>query len=194
MSASRRRRPFALACAAAAAALLLVPSCRSTWPRRDPTGEPLPAVTGTSLRGETVALPAVAEGAPLLLLLGFEQEAQFDIDRWLLSLDQAGWRTRTLEVPTIPGMFPRLFGGAIDDGMRSGIPAEDWASVVTVYGDAAELAAFTGNRGGNTARVVLLDGDGEVVFFHDRGFSVGSLRRLEAARAALGGEGAAAGR
>lgn len=165
---------------------LSLSSCATTWPRRDPTGEPFPPVTGRSLAGAEVALPAAFAGAPLLLLVGYEQDAQFDLDRWLLALDAAGWRVATREVPTLPGLVPRLLAGTIDGGMRRGIPEEDWVSVVTVYGDAAAIAAFTGNDDGLTGRVLLLDGDGRVVFFHDRGFSVGTLRRLQAAAEALG--------
>ena len=43
------------------------------------------------------------------------------------------------EVPTIPGWAPRLFSGAIDGGMRNGIPDEDWGAVVTVYGDGGQV-------------------------------------------------------
>ena len=163
-------------------ALVLLAACSSTWPRRDPTGEVFPTVTGTSLAGDPVTLPAVGAGAPLLLLVGYDQDAQFDLDRWLLALDQAGWRERTFELPTIPGMLPRMFSGYIDGGMRRGIPQEDWAAVVTVYGDAAAIAEFTGNEDGLTGRVLLLDEGGRVQFFHDRGFSVGTLRRLQACR------------
>lgn len=170
--------------------LLVLPfsalACSTTWPRRDPTGETFPTVTGTSLADTPVVLPTVGAGAPLLLLIGYEQETQFDLDRWLLALDQVGWRVRTFEVPTLPGLFPRLLAGTIDGGMRRGIPAEDWASVVTVYGDATAIAQFTGNADGLPGRVLLLDATGRVVFSHDRGFSVGSLQRLQAALAALG--------
>lgn len=174
-------RSLRLSTAAVAALLLalcLLPSCSSTWPRRNPTGEVFPTVAGKSLAGEAVALPAVGAGAPLLLLIGYEQEAQFDLDRWLFGLDQAGWRVRTFEVPTLPGLFPRLLAGTIDGGMRRGIPAEDWASVVTVYGDASRIAEFTGNEDGLTGRVLLLDRAGKVVWFHDRGFSVAQLKAL----------------
>lgn len=41
------------------------------------------------------------------------------------------------------------------------------------------------------ARVVLVDGTGEVAFFHDRGYSVGALRALAAQLVALGGPAAA---
>ncbi|MBL8736319.1 MAG: hypothetical protein JNL12_07840 [Planctomycetes bacterium] len=168
----------AVVCLGVLLATLLLASCSTTWPRRDPTGEVFPTVAGTSLAGDAVTLPALGAGAPLLLLVGYEQEAQFDLDRWLLGLDQAGWRVRTFEVPTLPGLFPRLLAGTIDGGMRRGIPAEDWASVVTVYGDAARIADFTGNEDGLTGRVLLLDRTGKVVFFHDRGFSVARLKAL----------------
>ena len=68
---------------------------------------------------------------------------------------------------------------------RSGIPEEDWAAVVTVYEEGHKLAQFTGNEGSRNGRVLLLDGAGEVVFYHARGYSVGSLNKLVAARAAL---------
>lgn len=164
---------------------LCTAACSNTWPRRDPTGEVFPTVQGTSLDGRDVTLPGVGAGEPLLLLVGYEQEAQFDLDRWLLGLDQAGVAVRTLEVPTIPGLVPRMISGMIDGGMRRGIPREDWGGVVTVYGDAGAIARFTGNQDGLTGRVLLLDGTGRVVFFHDRGWSVGTLRRLQAALAAL---------
>lgn len=164
---------------------LLLTACSSSWPRRDPTGERFPTVRGQSLEGAEVVLPDVGAGAPMLLLVGYQQNAQFDLDRWLLSLDQAGVKVKAYEVPTIPGLLPGMFSGMIDGGMRRGIPREDWGGVVTVYGDAAAIAAFTGNEDGLTGRVLLLDAGGTVAFFHDRGFSVGSLRRLEEVLAQL---------
>lgn len=167
---------FALAVAAATTT-----SCSTTWPRRDPTGERFPQVTGTSLAGEDVTFPDVGRGAPLLLLIGYEQDTQFDLDRWIQALDTAGVQVRAFELPTLPGMVPRLLSGVIDGGMRRGIPQEDWLAVVTLYGDAAKVAAFTGNEDGLPGRIVLLDGEGEVVFFHDRGYSLGTLKRLQEA-------------
>ncbi|MEY4673893.1 MAG: hypothetical protein RL148_1677 [Planctomycetota bacterium] len=166
-------------------ASVLFASCGATWPRRDPTGEVFPTVSGNALDGTRVTLPAAAAGEPVLLLVGYKQESQFDIDRWLLALSQSDLRVKVLELPTIPGMFPRMFSGAIDAGMRRGIPDEDWQSVVTLYGDAAPVARFTGNADGLPGRVLLLDREGRVAFFHDRGFSVGTLRRLQEVLAAV---------
>jgi len=158
--------------------LLLLNSCSTTYPRRDPTGEAFPTVSGKALDGTEVTFPAVGRGAPMLLLIGYEQNSQFDIDRWIQGLADAGGKVRAYELPTLPGLLPRMFGGYIDAGMRRGIPMEDWFSVVTLYAEAKPVAEFTGNEDGLPGRVVLLDGDGRVVFFHDRGYSLGTLQRL----------------
>ena len=174
-----------LALALAAVVLAGATACSTSQPRRDPTGERFPSVVAKTLDGRELRLPEAGAGAPLLLLIGYEQRAQFDLDRWLLGIDSLGLELRLLEVPTIPGMIPRLLKGAIDGGMRRGIPEEDWGLVATVYGDADAIAKFTGNADGLTGRVVLLDADGRVVFFHDRGYSVARLRALQAAIDAL---------
>lgn len=146
--------------------------CSDPVPNRDPTGEVFPTVAGESLAGDDVVLPAALEGQPAIILIGYLQEAQFDIDRWLMGLIQAGVAVPILEVPTIPGLAPTLASGWIDDGMRSGIPEEDWAVVVTLYGSAAEpVAELTGTTNGRLARVILLDEAGKVAWFYDRGYS-----------------------
>ncbi len=157
-------------------ASLLVSSCSSTIENRELVGELFPTVTGETLEGKTLALPL---NEPTVLLLGFVQEAQFDADRWLIGLLQATPPVRILEVPTIPGLFPRLIGDTIDDGMRNGIPSEDWQSVATVYGgDAERIVEFTGNESPRNIRVLLLDSEGRIRWFHDRGFSAGKLLEL----------------
>jgi hypothetical protein len=167
-----------------AALLFGVAGCASKVPNRSPLGEPLPVVVGESLDGVKVTLPDDLRGKPAILLLGYAQQAQFDADRWIMGLLQAKATVRILEVPTIPGMIPGMFAGMIDGGMRAGIPSEDWGSVVTLYGsDASKLVALTGNAGGPNMRVLLVDGDGRVRWFHDRGYSAGKcLELVDAAR------------
>ncbi len=164
--------------------VLLVTGC-SSLDNRDPTGELFPSVTGSSLDGSTVTLPSALAGEPAVLLVGYVQDAQFDLDRWILGLAQAGTPGRVIEVPTIDGMAS-LFSDSIDSGMRSGIPSEDWSSVVTLYGDDADVVVrFTGEERPRNGRILLLDGDGRVVWFHDRGYSAGRLLDLDAGVRAL---------
>ena len=155
--------------------------CRSTVPRRDPTGEVFPTVVGEALSGERVTLPDAFAGEPALLIVGYQQNSQFDIDRWLLGITQLGLEVQIAEVPTLPGLGASMASGFINDGMRSGIPEEDWKSVVCVYGDADAIVRFTGNETPLPGRVFLLDAEGRVVFFHDRGYSVASLQGLQQA-------------
>ncbi|TVQ33055.1 MAG: hypothetical protein EA376_03080 [Phycisphaeraceae bacterium] len=168
---------------------LLGGGCAGVHDRRDPVGETFPTVSGVGLDDRAWTIPADLAGEPALLLIGYRQSSQFDIDRWLLGLHQAEIEVRALELPTIPGFLPRLFRRSIDSGMRSGIPAEDWGAVVTVYRDGGQIASFTGNRNGLPARVLLLDGEGVVRYFHDEGYSVGALERMAKALDAVRGEG-----
>lgn len=165
---------------AASISLGLGAGCSSTVPRRNPTGELLPSVTGKALSGEERRLPDHFLGEPVLLLVGYLQNTQFDIDRWLLGLTTLATPVTFAEIPTIPGMAPTLFSGLIDEGMRSGIPRDDWGGVITLYGDdASRIASVTGNEVGLPARVLLLDSEGRIVWFHDQGFSPRVLRELD---------------
>lgn len=166
-----RRAVFASGIAAVTVGWML-PGCSTTMPRRDPTGEIFPLVRGQSLEKERIEIPAAFAGGPAVLLIGYKQSAQFDIDRWLMGLIQTELRAQIVEIPTIPGLVPSLASSWIDDGMRSGIPREDWGSVITLYGRAAKpVAALTGTANGQRARIIVLDAMGKVVWFDDEGYS-----------------------
>ncbi|MCO6436154.1 MAG: hypothetical protein J5J06_03610 [Phycisphaerae bacterium] len=146
--------------------------CASTYPKRNPVGENFPSVVGESLAKERTAIPESFRGRPAVLLIGFKQSAQFDIDRWLMGLLQAEVDARIVEVPTIPAIVPTMFSGWIDEGMRGGIPREDWPAVVTLYGSAAHpVAKLTGTKQGQVARVIVLDAEGKIVWFDDEGYA-----------------------
>ena len=160
--------------------LMVAQACSSVVLNREPLGENFPRVQGQSLAGEAYSLPDDFAGQPVVLLIGYKQRSQFDLDRWILGLVQLGTPVRIIEVPTIKGIFPGLFANQIDNGMRKGIPKEDWGSVVTVYDEAAPIVAFTGNENGSNGRVLLLDENGKVLWFADRGYSAGQVKELDA--------------
>lgn len=152
--------------------------CSTTYVNRNPVGEKFPTVKGQTLSEKERELPTYFEGTSVVLLLGYVQDSQFDIDRWLIGLDMTETNIKAYEIPTIQGLFPRMFQSSIDEGMRKGIPKELWGGVITLYGDGAKVQEFTGNENPNNARVLLLDSKGKVVYFHDRGFSVQALNEL----------------
>ena len=77
-------------------------------------------------------------------------------------------------------MAPRMFSTFIDNGMRKGSPKELWGGVITIYKDGDTVQAFTGNQNPNNTRVVLIDKQGTIKYFYDRGFSVAALNDLKA--------------
>ena len=156
----------------------LLVGCTTQYPNQSPLGEPFPDVTGQSLEQQEHKLPAFFSGRKVLLLIGYVQNSQFDIDRWLLGLEFSETSVDAYELPTIAGMFPRMFKTQIDSGMRKGIPKELWKGVITIYADGEKVQAFTGNENPNNARVVLLDEQGKISYFYDRGFSVSALKTL----------------
>jgi len=185
-----RGRSWILAALGASALVgltLAMGGCTSPIPNRDPSGERFPSVEATALDSEEpVLIPEDFEGGPLVVLVGYVQDAQFDLDRWLYGLLDSGLEVPLREVPAARGMAARLASGFIDRGMRSGIPRDEWGAVVTTYGDTAEtIARFTGTEAPRNARVLLLDAAGVVRWFHDGGYSARRMLDLEDAAASL---------
>lgn len=158
--------------------LILLTSCSTPYPNRNPIGEKFPSISGTGLNNQSWKIPEDMKGEKVILLLGYKMNSQFDIDRWLIGLDMTKTAISVYEVPTIKGMFPRMFKKQIDNGMRKGIPEMLWKAVITVYKDGDRVQKFTGNTNPNNTRVILLDNEGTVRHFDDKGFSVPSLNNL----------------
>ena len=162
--------------------VIVFSSCANyEYPSQVTIGGSMVEATGESLEGNTVVIPQDFIGQETLLLFGYKQDSQFDIDRWLIGLDMTQTQVAAYEIPTIQGMLPRMFSGFIDSGMRKGIPKQLWKGVVTVYADGDKVQRFTGNLNPNNARVMLLDKEGTIVYFYDKGFSVEALNEVRAA-------------
>lgn len=160
--------------------LMFLTGCSATLPNQNVLGQQFPSVSGQSLEENTVNIPGDFNEEFTLLLIGYKQNSQFDIDRWLIGLDMTETQVSAYEIPTIKGLFPKMFSTMIDNGMRAGIPKSLWKGVVTVYDDGATVQEFTGNENPNNTRVVLLDKEGVVRYFYDEGFSVAALNELRA--------------
>lgn len=159
-------------------ALLVLSGCATIYPNQEITGKSFPTISGTSLEQQKVVMPLAFKEKFTLLLIGYKQDSQFDIDRWLIGLDMTQTQLPVYELPTIQGMFPRMFRTYIDNGMRAGIPKPLWKGVITVYEDGDRVQQFTGNENPNNARVVLLNEAGKILYFYDQGFSVDALNQV----------------
>ena len=153
--------------------------CSSTYPNKVVTGKLLPSFSGETLTREKVNFPDLIKGERSLLLIGYKQNSQFDIDRWLIGLEMMNINFPVFEVPVLAPWFPSFLQKKIDSGMRSGIPSQLWKKVVTVYADADVVKKFVGNENPLNARVLLIDKDGRVLVQFDDGFSVPSLKKIK---------------
>jgi uncharacterized protein YcfL len=158
--------------------ILLLSGCSSQYQNQSLVGQQFIRVSGESLSQENIVIPDDFKSANTLLLIGYKQDSQFDIDRWLIGLDMSGVTIPTYELPTIAGLAPRMFSPLIDSGMRKGIPKELWGGVITIYKQGDAVQQFTGNENPNNARVVLINDQGKILYFYDRGFSVSALNDL----------------
>jgi hypothetical protein len=162
------------------AGLVSLPGCGTTYPNRNVVGEKFPTVQGKSLSGEEMTLPDKFKGTSAIIVIGYVQDTQFDLDRWGIGFFTADLPLPPVyEVPTIPGLLPSLFKESIDKGMRSGIPKESWKDVVTVYGsDGGKIAQWTGTEAPRNGRIILLDENGIVLWMHDKGYGLPPLKSL----------------
>jgi hypothetical protein len=157
---------------------LLLGACSTSYSNKNVTGMTMPTMSGETLEKQQVNLPAMFDAPLSLLLVGYKQDSQFDIDRWLIGLDMTQTNITAYEIPAIQGMFPRMFSTLINNGMRAGIPKELWGGVITLYEDGDEMQAFTGNVNGNNARLLLINNQGKILYFYDRGFSVQAMNNM----------------
>ena len=74
----------------------LLAGCATTYTNRNPVGEMFPSVSGGSLEEKEIEMPAYFRDSNALLLLGYKQDSQFDIDRWLIGLDMTKYKYKSL--------------------------------------------------------------------------------------------------
>jgi len=158
--------------------ILITTGCSTIYPNQILVGKTFPSITGESLEKKVINIPNDFKSDFTLLLVGYKQDSQFDIDRWLIGLDMTNTDVDVYELPTIQGLFPRMFSTMINNGMRKGIPKDLWKGVITIYDNGEQVQEFTGNEHPNNARVLLLDKNGGILYFYDDGFSVSALKKV----------------
>ena len=143
-------------------------------------GEPLPALRGEFLTGQTADLPQAASGRVALLLLGFTYDSRLAVEAWAGRFREqfkTEPRVTFYEVPMIGGLA-RMGKWFIDGGMRRGTPKQDYERVITVYGGTDPWKRRVGFRDPNAAYLVLLDASGRVAWRHAGAFDAPAYQAL----------------
>ena len=135
----------------------VIPGGKDTFPR----------VTGINLLGDEVRLPDGFEGDINLVVVGFVQEHQKDIDTWIAALPgllAAGSSLRLYEVPVIyRASAPfRLW---VNNGMHYGIPDPVARKrTITVYADQGKFVESVGASGLDRIHALLVDKSGRIIW------------------------------
>ncbi len=149
-------------------------------PSRDPTGEQLPAAQGKTLDGTNITLIDVLAGEPAVLTIPYTTDAQLDADRWAMGLHQLGTPIRRFELGVVPSTFGLLLAPAIDSDRRSTRAEVAWPTVLCFYSESADaLATQTGMGDAQYARVLLVNGQGTIVWYCDKGYTTERCAELD---------------
>lgn len=126
-----------------------------------------PTVTGSNLERQHLTLPRDLEGDLNLLFLAFWRRHQELVDSWLPMANRLQDRYPDLAAYELPVIQSRskLSQWFIDGGMRAGIPDRRVRErTVTLYLDKAPFLEALEIADDDTIQVILVDGEGQVVW------------------------------
>ena len=149
-----------------------------------------PRISARNLEGQTVEVPGGLTGRMNLVVLAFLREHQYPIETWLPHLAGLEAKYPGLEVWEVPALSRhyRIWRGAIDGGMRAGIPDPRVRShTLTSYLDLHGLQDSLGLRDLDDIRLYLLDGGGKVRWEGSGGYDHRTFGSLEGALTQLPG-------
>ena len=151
-------------------------------------GKAMPSVSGRTLSSRKVTIPWDTTGKVAFLSMGFSYDSRFDVEDWGRAFGETFGKDPDAdfyEVAMIDWPF-RLFGRAIDEGMRRGSPRENHDHVLTVYASQKPFRKALRAPSSSDTWVYLLDTGGQVLFQCGGAFDAERFRELTwAADAAL---------
>ncbi len=133
-----------------------------------------PTVTGSNLQRQKLALPQDFQGEQNLVLIAFQQWQQAQVDTWIpfaRQLEETHSGLRYYELPTIQRLnaLSRTF---VNEGMRAGIPDPVARErTITLYLDKNAFRQALQLPGEDDIHVLLLDGQGKVLWRAEGGFT-----------------------
>ncbi len=113
-----------------------------------------------------------------VLLFGFQHEARQDLGAWKRALDAAGLPWMSLPVAQ-EGTDPEALA-SIAKAMKHHAPERDWERTILVHAGGTALLMAFGWVPDLFAKVLLVEGDGTVLYQHGGPYSDGAVEALTA--------------
>jgi hypothetical protein len=135
-------------------------------------GEVLPSVGGETLSGKEVELPVADAGKPRVLVFSFTKKAGADSKLWneRIARDFGSHAPIVFRVIFLESV-PKMFRGKAVSGIKSGLPETVWDRSLVLYKDADSWRYKLVVTGVSHAYLVLLDGQGKVLWMSSRAFN-----------------------
>jgi hypothetical protein len=142
-------------------------------------GELFPTISGITLSGKLLELPAAASGKPAVVVFSFSRTAGKDAQLWNEHLAK-GFSTALPSYDVIVmESVPKLFRGVAISGIRSSMPPSMQDQTIVVYQDEKlwklRLAVFDNSR----AYVVLLGPDGRLRWSNTGAYTDAEYARMK---------------
>jgi hypothetical protein len=141
-----------------------------------------PTVTGINLLGDEVRLPGGFEGDLNLVVIGFVQEHQKDIDTWIAALPDLEVARPSLRLYEVPVIYRASapFRLWVNNGMHYGIPDPVARKrTITVYTDQKKFVESVGVTGFDRIHALLVDNSGRIIWRGQGGANPESLSALK---------------
>jgi hypothetical protein len=142
-------------------------------------GQTLPQISGESLTGRSIELPAAASNKPAVVIFSFSKTAGNDARSWNERLS----RDFPSDVPSYTIIMlesvPKLFRGMALSGIKGSMPSSIQDRTIVLYRDETlwkQRLAFSGD---NRAYVVLLTPDGRIAWRSEGAFTEDAYAQLK---------------
>jgi hypothetical protein len=123
----------------------------------------MPGTAGETLSGKRIVLADAVRGHAVVLVAGFSHDGGIACGDWMKAIRADAAGVEVYEIAMIEGA-PGLFRGMIKSGMRKGMSAAEQDRVVVLTQDDKLWEKFFAVSNGQDPQVMLLDGEGNVVW------------------------------
>ena len=161
--------------------LVLTSLVNAAQPDADPlhAGELFPKISGKTLTGKLLELPAAATGKPAVVVFSFSKTAGKDARSWNEHIARdfsnavPGYQVIVME------SVPKLFRGMAMSGIKSSMPLSQQDRTIVLYQDEKLWKLRLVVTDNNQAYVVLLGPDGRVRWSNSATYSDSEYARLK---------------
>lgn len=138
-------------------------------------GEPFPTISGITLSGRLLELPAAASGKPAVVVFSFSRTAGKDAHLWIEHLANAVPSYDLIVMESVP----KLFRGIAISGIRSSMPPTMQDRTIVLYQDEKLWRLRLAVSDNNRTYVVLLGADGRLRWSNTGAYSDSEYARMK---------------